>query len=136
MSGFCGPVMPLGKESRRKVYILHQLMMSIVSRPIGGVSRFFFSSRRRHTRYWRDWSSDVCSSDLLEGDAKHLLGPFAHLDERVDECDVGIRVGDKVRQLRDRDAAVGGPLEQQVHVQRSEERRVGKECRSRWSPYH
>src|SRR5258707_3894215 len=28
-------------------------------------SVFFFSSRRRHTRYWRDWSSDVCSSDLL-----------------------------------------------------------------------
>src|SRR3712207_6988161 len=27
---------------------------------------FFFSSRRRHTRYWRDWSSDVCSSDLME----------------------------------------------------------------------
>src|SRR5215217_4059007 len=27
---------------------------------------FFFSSRRRHTRYWRDWSSDVCSSDLGE----------------------------------------------------------------------
>src|SRR3712207_6986680 len=26
---------------------------------------FFFSSRRRHTRYWRDWSSDVCSSDLI-----------------------------------------------------------------------
>src|SRR5947209_11323922 len=30
---------------------------------------FFFSSRRRHTRYWRDWSSDVCSSDL----AKYLV---------------------------------------------------------------
>ena len=30
---------------------------------------FFFSSRRRHTRYWRDWSSDVCSSDLLVLDA-------------------------------------------------------------------
>src|SRR5215475_15142896 len=29
-----------------------------------GVS-FFFSSRRRHTRFSRDWSSDVCSSDLL-----------------------------------------------------------------------
>src|SRR5438445_4313148 len=28
---------------------------------------FFFSSRRRHTRYWRDWSSDVCSSDLRLG---------------------------------------------------------------------
>src|SRR2546422_5184964 len=27
---------------------------------------FFFSSRRRHTRCSRDWSSDVCSSDLLE----------------------------------------------------------------------
>src|SRR5882757_424011 len=27
---------------------------------------FFFSSRRRHTRYWRDWSSDMCSSDLTE----------------------------------------------------------------------
>src|SRR3712207_8874354 len=27
---------------------------------------FFFSSRRHHTRYWRDWSSDVCSSDLPE----------------------------------------------------------------------
>src|ERR1035437_10270943 len=26
---------------------------------------FFFSSRRRHTRYWRDWNSDVCSSDLM-----------------------------------------------------------------------
>ena len=30
----------------------------------GGRGFFFFSSRRRHTRYWRDWSSDVCSSDL------------------------------------------------------------------------
>src|SRR3712207_9103981 len=28
---------------------------------------FFLSSRRRHTRYWRDWSSDVCSSDLRRG---------------------------------------------------------------------
>ena len=32
----------------------------------GGVCCFFFSSRRRHTRYWRDWSSDVCSSDLCD----------------------------------------------------------------------
>src|SRR3712207_8172466 len=30
-----------------------------------GLLFFFFSSRRRHTRYWRDWSSDVCSSDLF-----------------------------------------------------------------------
>src|SRR3712207_7700875 len=32
---------------------------------------FFFSSRRRHTRYWRDWSSDVCSSDLRAPIALH-----------------------------------------------------------------
>src|SRR3712207_7932894 len=41
---------------------------------------FFFSSRRRHTRYWRDWSSDVCSSDLValgvEGDGADR-GPVA-----------------------------------------------------------
>src|SRR5690606_39637268 len=32
------------------------------------MSSFFFSSRRRHTRFSRDWSSDVCSSDLVEVD--------------------------------------------------------------------
>src|SRR5207253_8672418 len=33
---------------------------------VGGVGFcFFFSSRRRHTRWPRDWSSDVCSSDLI-----------------------------------------------------------------------
>src|SRR5256886_17050422 len=31
---------------------------------------FFFSSRRRHTRFDCDWSSDVCSSDLGEGEAR------------------------------------------------------------------
>src|SRR3712207_9362002 len=31
----------------------------------------FFSSRRRHTRYWRDWSSDVCSSDLGTAERVH-----------------------------------------------------------------
>src|SRR3712207_2608497 len=39
--------------------------MDEVEGVMGGVIYvFFFSSRRRHTRYWRDWSSDVCSSDL------------------------------------------------------------------------
>src|SRR3712207_3413480 len=33
---------------------------------------FFFSSRRRHTRYWRDWSSDVCSSDLGENGCRKM----------------------------------------------------------------
>src|SRR5438445_8673031 len=49
---------------------------------------FFFSSRRRHTRYWRDWSSDVCSSDLEQAgvlaarlgvDGKHPLQPRAEV---------------------------------------------------------
>src|SRR5690606_39583262 len=33
---------------------------------------FFFSSRRRHTRFSRDWSSDVCSSDLVMGTGQKL----------------------------------------------------------------
>src|ERR1035437_10446717 len=37
---------------------------------------YFFSSRRRHTRYWRDWSSDVCSSDLYE-----IYGPPGRIGE-------------------------------------------------------
>src|SRR3989449_11680652 len=47
---------------------------------------FFFSSRRRHTRCSRDWSSDVCSSDLL-GDLGGATGPLAVvlLEEVVDE---------------------------------------------------
>src|SRR3712207_7682503 len=44
----------------------------------GAVLFFFFSSRRRHTRYWRDWSSDVCSSDL---------GQVARTWEVVDRLD-------------------------------------------------
>src|SRR5207253_7640361 len=39
---------------------------------------FFFSSRRRHTRWPRDWSSDVCSSDLGEAE---VAGRIAHLGE-------------------------------------------------------
>src|SRR3712207_9344031 len=52
--------------------------------------RFFFSSRRRHTRYWRDWSSDVCSSDLrcsrpasCRGACSDLLLPPASALKRV-----------------------------------------------------
>src|SRR5438874_5114076 len=77
---------------------------------------FFFSSRRRHTRSLRDWSSDVCSSDLPEGEAyldfqralKGLLNRGTLLP-------------------RDRARRASG-------FARSEERRVGKECRSRGVP--
>src|SRR5690554_3345530 len=41
---------------------------------------FFFSSRRRHTRCGRDWSSDVCSSDLNYDNEAHIELFKYHLD--------------------------------------------------------
>src|SRR3712207_5231503 len=79
---------------------------------------FFFSSRRRHTRYWRDWSSDVCSSDLGWTTRSSQL-----YESRL------LRIGSPLFHF-------GILLVLLGHVGRSEERRVGKECRSRWSPYH
>src|SRR5690606_12992197 len=40
---------------------------------------FFFSSRRRHTRFSRDWSSDVCSSDLIVQHRELVAGDIAHM---------------------------------------------------------
>src|SRR2546426_4560879 len=80
---------------------------------------FFFSSRRRHTRLQGDWSSDVCSSDLCRvrsvrsSPASSLAQRHLGHEQVIAPCPVHVRVED-----------------------RSEERRVGKECRSRWSPYH
>src|SRR3712207_2278739 len=47
----------------------------------------FFSSRRRHTRYWRDWSSDVCSSDLVLVNAKvpNNMKDIHEKDEKIAE---------------------------------------------------
>src|SRR3712207_7356491 len=47
---------------------------------------FFFSSRRRHTRYWRDWSSDVCSSDLI-AETQEMLD-FCYEHNIVSECEI------------------------------------------------
>src|SRR3712207_7080437 len=52
---------------------------------------FFFSSRRRHTRYWRDWSSDVCSSDLA-AEVQPVDGAIGGGDEAVEAA--GGAVGD------------------------------------------
>src|SRR2546422_6416575 len=41
---------------------------------------FFFSSRRRHTRCSRDWSSDVCSSDLRDFLEREIGLPMAHVE--------------------------------------------------------
>src|SRR5437870_2523722 len=46
---------------------------------------FFFSSRRRHTRWPRDWSSDVCSSDLQHGGTVVGRHPGWHLDSETEE---------------------------------------------------
>src|SRR6185295_20424418 len=54
---------------------LHTYFFILFSSHLYNVSFFFFfSSRRRHTRYWRDWSSDVCSSDLPEEAADNRRG--------------------------------------------------------------
>src|SRR3712207_7806328 len=97
---------------------------------------FFFSSRRRHTRYWRDWSSDVCSSDLA-----HALAQGREMDDRH-ERGLGLgtagifRLTGGLGSVSGGRALAGGSGGLVVTALRSEERRVGKECRSRWSPYH
>src|SRR3989449_6797110 len=88
---------------------------------------FFFSSRRRHTRCSRDWSSDVCSSDLLGSTDR---GGEEQQRERWEKGGHE-RHGVLPERRRWVAAAKPGPV-----TRRSEERRVGKECRSRWSPYH
>src|SRR5438876_10800388 len=82
---------------------------------------FFFSSRRRHTRWTGDWSSDVCSSDLLFD----AVEPQKHLRIAIGDEAQNVAAG-RMRTLDVCHDADG---------RRSEERRVGKECRSRWSPY-
>src|SRR5690606_40624915 len=93
---------------------------------------FFFSSRRRHTRFSRDWSSDVCSSDLwlivFAGIADTLDGRVARVTR------TGSRFGEELDSLVD--AISFGVAPAFIIYHRSEERRVGKECRSRCSPQY
>src|SRR2546430_17465796 len=86
---------------------------------------FFFSSRRRHTRFDCDWSSDVCSSDL---DSQSVLIFGAWCDRQY---------GFDYAQVRAHGGLAWVPLMPGGgQINRSEERRVGEESRSRWSPYH
>src|SRR2546429_7201662 len=92
---------------------------------------FFFSSRSRHTSCSRDWSSDLCSSDLHPGEGN------GNSDQQGGLPLPGIRRQPPRRHLVAVIAPqvlLGVPTNQAL--QRSEERRVGKEGRSRWSPYH
>src|SRR5437762_6732528 len=90
---------------------------------------FFFSSRRRHTRYIGDWSSDVCSSDLIpttqgchsERSEVHVVkdSSFSLLNRQKRDASLTLSMTPRFLRLKARGL-------------RSEERRVGKECRSRW----
>src|SRR5438876_6455191 len=84
---------------------------------------FFFSSRRRHTRWTGDWSSDVCSSDLLGDEA--LYDTYRRL---VAEA----RTPQERRRFLLGLGAFRTP--ETIRRTRSEERRVGKECRCGWVP--
>src|SRR5256886_13491375 len=93
---------------------------------------FFFSSRRRHTRFDCDWSSDVCSSDLQP----QVYSPEFLRSLKIPDIPPGelkLKVGVPIILLRNLNPSEG--LCNGTRL-RSEERRVGKECRSRWSPYH
>src|SRR3546814_5821784 len=103
---------------------------------------FFFKQKTAYEMRISDWSSDVCSSDLLAFRELGMQGTMETEAARRDQ-DRGLHahrsLGEGgVAHLQARggaDAAV-----EQTDRQRSEERRVGKECvstcRSRWSPYH
>src|SRR5437762_4524795 len=91
---------------------------------------FFFSSRRRHTRYIGDWSSDVCSSDLPLSAVLPVIRnsvPFvaACPGSEVERCSGSL----DSRTRADAVPKLGHHAEPLLF--RSEERRVGKECRSR-----
>src|SRR5690606_39993345 len=94
---------------------------------------FFFSSRRRHTRFSRDWSSDVCSSDLKRLRAREERATVQQVEVEaqtspampVTELELGTRYENALAEAGI--TTVAG---------RSEERRVGKECRARWAPGH
>src|SRR5690348_17540353 len=93
---------------------------------------FFFSSRRRHTRWTGDWSSDVCSSDL---DVVFGRGPIG-LSWLVATLGLGAVTGGLWMVRRQGIQGLTSLIMGHVLLValRSEERRVGKECRSRWSP--
>src|SRR5687768_17823061 len=92
-------------------------------------SFFFFSSRRRHTRCSRDWSSDVCSSDLIRVNLVSAVGAPLDRDKLREDVKALWKMGFFEDVRVEAEALPGNAV-------RSEERRVGKECRSRWRPYH
>src|SRR5699024_12217933 len=98
---------------------------------------FFFSSRRRHTRSKRDWSSDVCSSDLYLEQIRNCYQHEYQWDLKTQTLTLLFQVMyEKFQELLEKYAIPDfiGKVDptNYMHLDRSEERRVGKECRSRW----
>src|SRR5437867_7541300 len=93
---------------------------------------FFFSSRRRHTRSYGDWSSDVCSSDL-QGQTLALV-PI--LLKYWGNANYGLWLAllAGFNLLQSLDLGHQNYVGNQLNM-RSEERRVGKECRYEWDRY-
>src|SRR5204862_1945164 len=91
---------------------------------LGGFFLFFFSSRRRHTSSLRDWSSDVCSSDL-----RTTRAAGRPLSSGKSWCG-GVRA---LRGMRSWAEQLVDVVRLRRH-ERSEERRVGKEWKTRGSP--
>src|SRR5207302_7766780 len=98
----------------------------------------FFSSRRRHTRFSRDWSSDVCSSDLVLRDPRFGVGiDEASLMLAMTRDGPGIATMVELsRWMLFRDppdhTRLRGLVSKAFTPRRSEERRVGKEWRTGW----
>src|SRR5690606_39434435 len=98
------------------------------------LSFFLFSRRRRHTSFSRDWSSDVCSSDLLI-----LPRTIESLRTEIGQPGRGDLFVQLLGELQTRqvDAHIFRRLQGDAHIfdemLRSEERRLGKECRSEGS---
>src|SRR5437868_9016834 len=93
---------------------------------------FFFSSRRRHTRSKRDWSSDVCSSDLRRRAGR---SGGLHCGARASSGRIRLDLLDDAAARRPQDQRGGEDREGDERSGddvRSEERRVGKEWRFRW----
>src|SRR5690348_18445255 len=90
---------------------------------------FFFSSRRRHTRWTGDWSSDVCSSDLAPGAVQ------ARAEYDLARAYFRLGANDSAAAYL-RDIPLRFPTKSTTAnaLARSEERRVGEECRTRGSP--
>src|SRR5690606_40663718 len=98
----------------------------------------FFSRRRRHTRFSRDWSSDVCSSDLTDEQAAARKAAEVEVlratlkaadDEHARAREAMTRAHEEARAAEARLEAARAEREG-----RSEERRVGKERRPRGWP--